>query len=190
MEFELRYRLDEEETAALEERLSWSPAVRVCDLTLGPSGATSMQTDGWVVRLRQSGAKTRMEYKAPKNAEWSAWVEYGTDVGDMAETIRILTAVGLRPGLLLDRTRRTATYGPATLSLDNLRGLGTFVEIEIETDGQGLDAGRTLLESIRSDLGIPERPSQRPYGELMLGLLERDEVFRKAHDEMIEQILQ
>jgi hypothetical protein len=72
MEFELRYRLDEEETAALEERLSWSPAVRVCDLTLGPSGATSMQTDGWVVRLRQSGAKTRMEYKAPKNAEWSA----------------------------------------------------------------------------------------------------------------------
>jgi len=190
MEVERRFRVSEQEYQSLVNRLDWSPADRVCDLTFGPTGATSMQTDGWVVRLRRTGSGTRMENKAPRNAEWSAWVEYGTSVGSFAETARILLATGLRAGLLLDRTRRVSSSGDATLSLDHVLGLGRFIEIEVEVatteDAQALKA----IKKVQQSLGLLDKSAERPYGEMMLGRLNSDAAFQAEHDDLIKQALE
>lgn len=56
MELELRFRLSEQEFRRFERQFDWSVEKRVFDLTLGPSGATSMQTHGWVLEAELSAA--------------------------------------------------------------------------------------------------------------------------------------
>ncbi|MFI7430582.1 CYTH domain-containing protein [Micromonospora sp. NPDC049836] len=170
------------------EKFDWSPPMRVCDLTLGPSGATSMQTHGWVIRLRQTPGRTRLEYKAPTNSDWSAWMEIGTDVADFSATAEILRLAGLQVGLLLDRVRRTATDGSVTLSLDDVKGLGQFVEIEVEADGPDDRVAHGELERIRGELGLLGREAARPYGELLLNRLESEPDFRLKHEQMIKAV--
>lgn len=188
MELEFRFRLSDDEFAHGLNRFDWSPPLRVCDLTLGPSGATSMQTHGWVIRLRQTPGRTRMEYKAPTNSDWSAWMEIGTDVGDFGATAEILRLAGLQFGLLLDRVRRTATDGPVTLSLDDVKGLGRFIEIEVEADGPGDRDAHRELERVRTDLGLLGRETARPYGEILLKRLESEPDFRAEHEQMIKAV--
>ncbi|GAB3967437.1 class IV adenylate cyclase [Plantactinospora veratri] len=188
MELEFRFRLSGDEFARCVEKFDWSPPMRVCDLTLGPSGATSMQTHGWVIRLRQTPGRTRMEYKAPTNPDWSAWKEIGTDVADFGVTAEILRLAGLQVGLLLDRVRRVATDGPVTLSLDDVKGLGQFVEIEVEADGPDDRDAHRELERVRADLGLLGRDTARPYGEILLNRLESEPDFRLEHEQMIKTV--
>jgi predicted adenylyl cyclase CyaB len=188
MEVERRFKVSKQEYDALLTRIEWSTPDRVCDLTFGPSGPTSMQTHGWVVRLRQTSAGTRMEYKAPRNAEWSAWTEYSTSVGSFPETIRILAAIGLQTGLLLDRTRRVATLQSATLSLDDVLGLGLFIEIEVEAGGDDEEQALKAIEEIRESLGLESNPD-RPYGEILLARLTTDAAFRDEHERLIADLL-
>jgi predicted adenylyl cyclase CyaB len=184
VEIELRFELSEDEFNAFGRSFDWSAATRVCDLTLGPTGADSMQTAGWVVRVRQQGGQARMEYKAPRDEAWSAWLEYGTDVGDFRETVRILAATGLRAGLVVDRSRRTARDGRITLSLDDVRGLGHFIEIAAEADDPDDPRARAALVATQTRLGLTNRPSARPYGELLLSRLE-EPAFRATHNELV-----
>lgn len=189
MEVERRFRVSREEYDHLLAKIDWSASDRVCDLTFGPSGATSMQTHGWVVRLRQASSGTRMEYKAPRNAEWSAWTEYSTSVGSFSETLKILSATGLQTGLLLDRTRRVATHEGATLSLDDVLGLGMFIEIEVTVNGPDDAQALKEIERVQESLGMDGKSPERPYGEILLGRLTSDAAFREEHGRLIEGLL-
>jgi len=131
-----------------------------------------------------------MEYKAPRNAEWSAWVEYGTSVGSFAETARILLATGLKAGLLLDRSRRVASCGSAVLSLDDVRGLGRFIEIEVEVDTSDDAQALKAIKEAQHSLGLQDKSAERPYGEIMLGRLNSDAPFQAEHDNLIKQVLE
>lgn len=198
VEVERRYRLSDEEWRRLLQRYDWSAMKRVCDLTLGPSGATSMQTDGWIVRLRDTGGEVRLEYKAPRDSDWSSWIEYGTSVGSFREALKIMTAIGLKPGLFLDRTRRMARVEGAALSLDDVVGLGRFIEIEVEAvgpDDSGIlsKSGARLgalagIERLRRSLGLAERTHERPYGELLLDRIRSDAQFGQEHDALVRKI--
>ncbi|MET9270540.1 CYTH domain-containing protein [Kribbella sp. NPDC003557] len=190
MELELRFEISAELYHRLEQERDWSPAEQVCDLTLGPTGATSMQTDGFVVRLRRTAGNVRMEYKKPQNADWSAWTEYGTEVGSFSETVKILKALGLQAGLVLDRTRRTARHGHLTLSLDDVRGLGRFLEIEAEVDRAEDESAAAEIAHERELLGLQNHPSARPYGELLLMRLETEPGFREKHERQIAEMLE
>jgi predicted adenylyl cyclase CyaB len=188
VEIELRFELTAEEFRGYQQEWDWSPETRVRDLTLGPSGAASMQIDGWVVRVRQQGAQARLEYKAPRDAAWSAWLEYSTEVGDFRETVRILSATGLQAGLVLDRTRRTAQDGPVMLALDDVRGLGHFIEIAAESDAPDDPVARAAIATTQARLGLTGRPAARPYGELLLRRLQEPD-FQTAHSELLAALI-
>jgi len=184
VEIELRFELSREEFDSFRQEWDWSAPTRVCDLTLGPSGATSMQIDGWVVRVRQQGAQARLEYKAPRDPAWSAWLEYGTEVGDFRETVRILSATGLRAGLVVDRSRRTAHDGLITLALDDVRGLGHFIEIAAEADDPADPTAHSAIAATQARLGLTGRPTARPYGELLLARLQEPD-FQARHAQLL-----
>jgi predicted adenylyl cyclase CyaB len=188
MELEYRFELAETEFKELAQGMDWAVS-SVTDLTMGPSGATSMQTDHWIVRLRNRDNKVRMEYKAPANSDWSAWVEYGIEIDDLPEAVRLLRAIGLRPGLLIDRVRRTSRNGAVTCSLDDVVGLGYFIELEVDVTETEEREGWALLESTREQFGLAERPTERPYGELMLERIGLDEAFREQQNKLIEDLL-
>jgi hypothetical protein len=56
MELEYRFELAEAEFKELAQGTDWEVS-SVTDLTMGLSGATSMQTDHWIVRLRTATAE-------------------------------------------------------------------------------------------------------------------------------------
>jgi predicted adenylyl cyclase CyaB len=188
-EFELRFALSAEEYGRIQFELPWGPRTRVVDLTLGLSGATSMQTHGWVVRLRRYDAKVRLEFKGCRGPDWSSWTEHGTEVSDFSSAVNILTSIGLQPGLLLDRVRMSAIQDGVTYSLDDVRGLGSFIEIEVcLDDGNEADA-RRMVEQAQRRLSLGTRAAARPYGEQMLQFLNSDPEARTASDEAIRELL-
>lgn len=190
IEVERRFLLSQQEFESIEAMFDWGPARRVVDLTLGFSGPTSLQTHGWIVRLRRADAGIRLEFKAPRSTDLSSWVEYGTEVSNFPEAARILTAIGLEPGLLLDRVRRSAVDSPVTYSLDDVRGLGLFLEIEVEAEaGREAEADRAIAAA-RRRLPLAARASARPYGELMLHRLEAEPEVRAEHERAIKELLE
>jgi len=132
IEIEKRYLLSNEQFNLLLKRdgLNWSKPKKVTDITFGPSGAESMQIDGWVVRLRKKGDACSMEYKAPLNDEWTKWQEIGVEISDLGSCVEILEKIGLKSGLFLDRTRLVAHWKGMEISLDEFAFLGKFVEVE------------------------------------------------------------
>lgn len=190
MELEKRYSLSEGEYCLLLGQFQWSQPERVCDLTLGMSGPTSMQTHGWVVRLRCTDADTKMEYKAPINPEWTAWSEFSTTVGSFGQCVSILQAIGLKPGLLLDRTRRMAREDGVTLSLDDVKGLGYFVEVEVEAAEASDARALRLIGSMCERLRLAGKPEAKPYGEILLGRMASDSQLQLRHEALVRRIIE
>lgn len=189
VEIEQRFKITTEEYDDIVARFDWTAGTRVCDLTFGPSGATSMQTHGWVIRLRQTDDSVRMEYKSPANEEWSAWVEYSITVDDFGHAAKILQSAGLQPGLLLDRVRRTASSDGISLSLDDVRGLGKFIEIEVRTQSASDSEAHEAIARMRDELNLPEGSAARPYGELLLHRLADDPELRNELDSAIATMM-
>jgi predicted adenylyl cyclase CyaB len=178
IECEKRFKLTEEEYASLlSGSIGWSEPVRVTDVTLGLSGATSMQTHGWVVRVRQKGERVLVDYKAPVNEQWSSWEEIEIEVSSFVSALQIFQRVGLKPGLVLDRVRREAEYNGAQLAIDDFSYLGKFIEIEV--DGASSDAHRIMNDSI-SMLELQGKDDQKPYGSMLLEKMTLDADLRQA----------
>jgi adenylate cyclase class IV len=188
IEVERRFRLSQDDLPRLERILDWGLSEQVRDLTFGPSGARSMQVDGWVIRLRSKGDRTRMEYKAPATPDWTSWIEVGVGIDDFGNGARLLQRIGLKPGLLLDRTRRTARDGDLVFSLDRFDLLGDFLECEISsaaTEEEGLGA----IAQACAPLDLLDSDGSRPYGELLLDLIADDPEVQRKHDEKIAALL-
>jgi predicted adenylyl cyclase CyaB len=188
-EYELRYRANESDVDRLLRMVRWSDPSRVLDLTFGRSGAESMQIDGWVLRLRRENDAVRLEFKSPLNSDWTLWNEVSVRVDSFGRAARILELIGLRPGLLLDRTRRTAVYGGVQSSLDQVADLGAFVELEV-LDAVSEEEARRRIRFACSELGLgADHEPAPPYGELLLRALAENPVLKRSHDERIRVAL-
>lgn len=181
VEVEKRFRVTDEQFNHIAQLIKLTEFERVCDLTYGPSGAQSMQTDGWVLRIRTRSAGSTLEYKSPANAGWTMWNEISTSIGSARATANLLEAIGMKPGLILDRIRGETSYMDALISLDKFELLGSFVEIEVTTRG-----GLTQIDRIAAVLGLESEEPTRPYGELLLQKLTSDEKARELHGKAIE----
>ncbi|MES9906375.1 MAG: class IV adenylate cyclase [Sedimenticola sp.] len=186
IEQEKRYYLtDDEYSAILSSDLNWSESMVVTDITFGLSGATSMQTHGWVIRVRKKGEKIVVDYKAPINDEWSKWEEVAMEVSSFSSALKLFTKIGLKPGLVLDRQRREAKLDRATLSIDDFRYLGKFIEIEV--NGEDEDA-QQLLDACIVKLGLEDKVSQKPYGTLLLEKMDNDTSLKSAIEKHVIEL--
>ncbi|MFC5746913.1 cytidine deaminase [Actinomadura rugatobispora] len=186
IETERRFRLNAPETEALKSAIEFSSPIRLTDITFGPHGAQSMDKDGWIVRLRLSGDKARIEHK--RKLPDSRWQEIGLAVDAPGSAVRLLTAMGLRPGLLIRRLRSASTFKGAELALDDLDGLGTFLEVEFPRETAG---DRTLHETVAGlqALGVSLTTPAPPYGDQINAAIEQREEFAHEHDRRMRELL-
>jgi len=185
IEKEQRYKIDDDaEREKIYNKFSnWSEPSEVTDITFGLSGATSMRENGWVIRLREKKNKISLEYKAALNEEFTLWEEHSVAIDSIKEAIKILQKIGLKEGLVLDRVRTECIYQNCKITLDNFILLGTYVEIELlkETDD---------FFDIFKTLDISEREKAKPYGDIMLDLLEKHpEYYQKIKDYIDNKLL-
>ena len=181
LEAELKASLGDMSVEALLDRAlarGFAPegAVRERDVYFNGAGRDFRRTDE-ALRLRSvvlldGTRKSLVTYKGPKLDQVSnARTEYETAVSDGETAEKLLEALGYRPLAVVDKVRRTYRMEDVTLCLDEVEGLGGFLELEIlvpAEEGREEAVGRLL--ALLDGLGISrDRLSRRSYLELVAG---------------------
>lgn len=121
------------------------------------------------LRVRQTESGTEVTYKGPKKRESGskARSEITVSVGSAEDAIALLTATGFFVSARVRKERHEYRYGGATIALDAVEDLGTYVEIEVLTDSDIPAANRTI-ESVKKELNISGAHIPESYLELLL----------------------
>lgn len=121
------------------------------------------------LRVRYSDTGCAVTYKGPKQPGSGSKVreEVTVDVlsGESAE--EILSNLGFTKTAGVDKTREYFEYGPFLVSLDEVAGLGSFIEIEIMTSGSFEEAAEQVEKGI-GDLQIEGERIMLSYLEQIL----------------------
>jgi adenylate cyclase class 2 len=166
--------------AGVEEKLAQGGShadapLRQADHHLNAPDRDFARTDE-ALRLRRVGGANFLTYKGPKRpgpGKSRTEVEVPVGGGDTNadDFLRLLGHLGYRPVAVVRKTRRPfhlRRQGFAVeVCLDEVDGLGKFVEVEIIAPEEQLDAARQALAALAAELGL-EKEERRSYLELQL----------------------
>lgn len=89
-------------------------------------------TDEWL-RIRDSSGKYSINYKNwhhDKDGKSDFCDEYETNVGDIKQLEKIFEVLDIKKLVVVDKKRQVWKYKDYEVSIDSVKGLGEFVEIE------------------------------------------------------------
>ncbi len=170
-EVEVKYRVCDLETllAALERRgVALSPAVRQEDQAYAPVGWVDGQPRIGVTfaRLRVQDGVCLFTTKTPVD-NVLACLEYETVVADREQMHHALLAIGYRPTVQVAKTRRVGRMDGYALCVDQVDGVGAFLEVEAMTAmTDDMAAVQAQLASWVSGLGPPLERIGATYDQL------------------------
>lgn len=150
--------------------------VQETDLYLNGNDRDFRRTDE-ALRLRtvqtlpEGGAQTLITYKGPKiDAQSSSRLELETSVEDFETMKKLLLSLGYRAALTVKKTRRSFTRGAQTVCLDDVDGLGDYMELEeLVPDEAARSAAAASLLSLLDTLGVERGAlTRRSYLELLM----------------------
>lgn len=121
------------------------------------------------LRVRYTGGKAVVTYKGAKikNLGLKAREELNTAVESGEVVEQILGRLGFTRTAAVSKWRETFAVGNATISLDDVDGLGTFMEIEVIAESDR-DGALATISRIKEELGICGEPILASYLELVL----------------------
>jgi adenylate cyclase, class 2 len=152
-----------------------SPAQEEIDLYFAHPGRDFAQTDE-AFRLRRKGDANYITYKGPKidattKTRREIELPLGPGLESLASWTALLEAVGFRPAGEVRKSRRKAAIAwqgrQVEASLDDVDGVGTFVEFELVVEEGGVEAARTCIQSLAQSFGLTQG-ERRSYLELLL----------------------
>ncbi len=109
------------------------------------------------LRVRQVDGECELTYKGPRKVSRGvkSREEYTARVVDCSELIKILEALGFRKVIELVKVREVYKFNGVEIVLDDVRGLGTFVEVEVRAESE--EEGRVKVREVFRLLGISEK---------------------------------
>lgn len=128
------------------------------------------------LRIRQIGTENRVTYKGPKiDSETKTRTEIEVELtpGNAVATAfgRLLQCLGYRRVATVHKKRRAFEFSrngfALELTFDNVDGVGTFVEVEIQAEERKLEDARQTLMDVAKDLGL-STSERRSYLEMLL----------------------
>ena len=171
LEVEIKVRVND--LGKIRERLLLlhaSPAVRVHehDIYYNATDRDFAITDE-ALRLRFTEEGCLLTYKGPKMKEFrlKAREELNTVVGSGDIMGTILERLGFLPVAEVEKWREYYEYRGALVSLDEVKGLGTFVEIEAPS-GSAQENPQEFVLDIAKEIGVEGEPILASYLELLL----------------------
>lgn len=111
------------------------------------------QPDKNLLRIRESNGKFILTLKQPKSNEQDA-IEHETEVKDAIEAKEILEHMGLHEAVQVHKIRRKTNYNDWEICLDEVEGLGSFIEVEKITDSSDVEAVQNELFVFLQSLGV------------------------------------
>lgn len=128
------------------------------------------------LRLRQVGQQYFITYKGPKldaTTKTRREIELPLGSGETAAGgfAELLQALGFRPVAEVRKRRRVARVEwearEIEIALDEVTGLGTFVELELTADANDLDTAKASIAALARELRL-SRNERRSYLEMLL----------------------
>jgi predicted adenylyl cyclase CyaB len=170
LEIEKRFKLTEYQFNKIKNLpLGWSVPYQLTDIVFSKTGNVDINIVGWIVRLREKNGNITIDYKSPLNKELTEWEEIDIQVNDFAKAMKFLLKIGLSAGLVIDRIRMDCIWDNFKLTLDDLKFIGYFLEIEIVDPNKDTNF---ILFSTHFDIDLGD--SQPPYGKIMLKEMENN----------------
>jgi len=131
------------------------------------------------LRLRDSSGKYSINYKNwhfDKNGKGHYCDEYETKIEDLNQLRKILEVLNFKSLVVVDKVRKIWTYGEYEISMDSVKGLGYFVEIEYVGKDNQADPKKITDEMVKFIKGINCGKITRNYVGYPFQLLFPDEV--------------
>jgi adenylate cyclase class 2 len=175
-EVEVKFQVRDPEAllAALSARgIELGPPVRQDDQAYAPDWWAYGDDRGGVpfARLRTAEGQHVFTLKRPAENVLSC-EEHETVVADRSQMHHAIVAMGFRPTVRILKVRRTAAVGDLVLCVDELDGVGLFVEVErMVPDGVPGEAVQAELSRFVTSLGIGAERSGQTYDSLVRAAL-------------------
>jgi adenylate cyclase, class 2 len=120
------------------------------------------------LRVRYAGPECTVTYKGPKiNIHGAkAREEFNVTVDSGPAFEQILSRSGFSCSAEVNKRREIYTLAEATVTLDDVEGLGTFIEIEVLTENDGAYAAEKV-NTLAKELGVEGEPLFTSYLELL-----------------------
>jgi adenylate cyclase class 2 len=175
-EVEVKYRIRDLEALLV--------ALKACGVELGMPAHQDDQAyapEGWsygddklgvsFVRLRTVAGQHTFTLKRPAENALSC-DEYETAVADREQMHRAILAMAFRPTVRIAKVRRTAELPNLSLCVDEVAGLGTFLELErmVPDDVPG-EAVQAELAAFVASLGVEAERTEETYDSLVRAAL-------------------
>ncbi len=103
------------------------------------------------LRLREANGACSINYKfwhRDENGSSTYCDEYETSVGDKEQIKKIFSAMDFTPRIIVDKTRKAWHYKDWEVSLDSVKDLGDFVEIEYKGEDEDVDPIQIAAEMV------------------------------------------
>lgn len=123
--------------------------------------------------IRERGEKVILNYKhfyPEHEEEQTHGDEFETEVKNIGHLRKIFEALEFKKLVTVEKERENYTYRDEfDIALDNVKGLGTFIEIEAIKDFGGIKATRKKVFEFAESLGIDvEKRNNRGYAYLLM----------------------
>ena len=125
------------------------------------------------IRIRGDG-KIILTAKQPtkKSAEHLVKIEHEVEVSSHLEARAILKMMGYSPMVRVKKIRRIAHFHEYEICIDEIEGLGAFIEIEVIGESENADTIQAEMGTFLESLGIAtESQVKKGYDILMLETL-------------------
>jgi adenylate cyclase, class 2 len=179
MKYEVEQKFRVPDPAAIERRLGglgarWGEPREEVDTYYAHPARDFARTDE-ALRIRRVGRRCAITYKGPKvdaTTKTRRELEIPLDSDRADSWAELLAALGFRPAGQVRKRRRKAHVDwqarSVEVALDEVDGLGTFLELELQADDDQLNAARECLASLATELNL-SGGERRSYLELVLG---------------------
>jgi adenylate cyclase class 2 len=180
MNYEVEQKHHAPDVAALVARLAErgiaiEPPTVQSDRYFGHPSRDFAQTDE-ALRIRSTSGRSFVTYKGPKldaTTKTRRELEFPLhdNDADASQFAELLTALGFRPVATVRKSRRkfhvSHTAREVEGAIDDVDGVGTFVELELGADEANLDETKQIIRELAAELelGPTER---RSYLEMLL----------------------
>lgn len=122
-----------------------------------------LQTGKNILRIRKNDSKYIFTLKQPQKNELDC-IEKETEISKPEELRQAIILMGYKPMVKINKIRRKAKYGDYEICLDEVEGLGTYIEVEMITDDtEDSEYIQSQLFNFLETLGV-NRSDQENHG--------------------------
>ncbi|MGH3983232.1 MAG: class IV adenylate cyclase [Pseudonocardiaceae bacterium] len=120
-----------------------------------------------IARVRYTPSETTLNMKRLTSHD-GVWEEIETRIQDGIVAERIMDAMGAELAVVVKKTRRSGHFGEIEIQIDDVEGLGAYLELAVLADEE-IGRARKSIDRLLRELDIPsDRVELRGYPVILL----------------------